>query len=108
MSGQKGRSGRRARRPAAVLAMPMRSPTWQPAAEDLEGLGAAGRRFLTQLLTENDCSVVDGVLLILAAHCEDALAIWRTSATVDKAAARLVLGFTKTQAALLAQVQAQA
>jgi hypothetical protein len=105
MSGRPGRSGRRK---ARVLPMPPVLAPWQPTADDLEPLGAAGRRFLTQMLAEFDPSVVEGVLLIQAAQCLDGVATWRPASATDKQSARLVLGYTKTLAALLAQLRVSA
>jgi hypothetical protein len=122
MSGKAGRSGRRPKsveahlqagtyrphrhgpRPATVAA-----PTaWQPAAEELEGLGDEGQRFLTRMLAEYDYSGVEGVLLIQAAHTLDGLLAWRAAATTDKQSARLTLAHTKVLAQLLAQLRVQA
>jgi ACR3 family arsenite efflux pump ArsB len=68
-------------------------------------LGAAGRRFLTQMLAQSDVDLVQGVLLVEAAHCLDGLATWRAAAQTDKQAARLALAHQKTFAALLAQMR---
>ena len=124
MSGKAGRSGRRRRKtladhvmsgtyrpdrhgplPSNVVPMPPEPPPWAPSPDGIAALGPAGRDFLTKLLGECDCSVLDGVLVLEAAHVVDALTTWRVGAAVDKQSARLAFSHTKTLAALLAQLQ---
>lgn len=83
---------------------PSRSPSLLPDGV-LDGLGDAGRAFLTTMLDRYQVSFIQLTLLKEAAQCVDALAIWRPLATTDKGAARLVVGLTKTLASLLAQAQ---
>jgi hypothetical protein len=83
-----------------------RIDAWEPTADDLATLGPAGRRFLTQMHERFESSLVQGTLLLEAAHVVDDLATWRPLAPSDAQAARLCLAQVKTLAALLAQLQA--
>ena len=125
MSGRLGRSGRRPRFPLTAQFPPaphvanwegilpgaakpstVKPPDiWEPTADDLAGLGNAGRTFLMRLHEQNESNLVQGVLLLEAAHAVDALATWRPLASTDKQAARLCVSLTKTVAALLAQIR---
>src|SRR5262252_5273763 len=102
MSGQPGRSGRR-RKPLADLVLTGRyrpdrhgplpaagtplpaitGPEWTPAAEDLAGLGEAGKRFVAAMTTTFTFDLPEGVLLLEAAHCVEALAQWRPKSATD-------------------------
>jgi hypothetical protein len=78
-------------------------PAWEPSIEDLEGLQPPGRAFLTRVANENTIDYIQGTLLLQAARLLDAIALWRGEAATNKQAARLVIGHTKTFAALLSQ-----
>lgn len=78
---------------------------WEPTADDLAGLGEAGQRFLRQTDAAVESTLVQGLLLVEAAHVVDGLATWRPLASTDKQAARLCVSLTKTLAALLAQIR---
>jgi hypothetical protein len=125
MSGQPGRSGRRRKSLAhhvmsgtyrldrhgplppnlpAWPQTPSSPPPWQPSAEDVAGLGDAGRQFVSAMLEQYDFDLAQGVLLVEAARVLDTLTVWRAAAATDKSAARLAVQYTKTFAALVAQV----
>jgi len=87
-----------------VVAGPQDDPPWQPDPEDVADLGAAGRTFLAAILDEFLVDVIQGVLLLEAARTLDGLTAWRTQAATDPKAARLTVQYTKTFAALVAQV----
>ena len=93
--------------PADVGSMPPEPAPWQPSPEELAVFGVAGRRFVDRMLAAFDFPLVEGVLLLEAAHVVDGLVAWRASAATDKQSARLTLAHTKTLAALLAQLKAR-
>ena len=78
---------------------------WKPTAEEVAGLGDAGQKFLTQMNARFKSSIVQGVLLMEAAHAVDGLSTWRPQATTDKQAARLCVSLTKVLAQLLEQIR---
>src|SRR5262245_51821485 len=90
------RPSRHGPRPGQVVPMVVAPAPWAPAPEDVVTLGEAGRRFLGRMLEAFECSAVEGVLLVEAAHCVDGLAIWRPLAATDKQASRLSLAHSKT------------
>ena len=81
--------------PANVTLMSLAPSSWQPAPEDVSALGTAGRRFLERTLAAFDCTPLDGVLLLEAAHCLDGLTAWRPAAATDKQSARLALAHAR-------------
>lgn len=132
MSGMPGRSGRRPKPLADHLAngtyrrdrhgpRPANAPTfagylapapapppawsWTPDAETMAALGPAGRQFLTAVLAQNDVDFLQGAILTEAARTLDDLTIWRAESATDKTAARMANTFTRTFAALIAQLR---
>lgn len=91
--------------PIPLSSPDLSEPPWEPDADDLQGLGPAGQRFLTRMLAENSVSYVSGMLLLQAARTLDDLAAWRLKSQTDPAAARLALACAKTFAELLAQMR---
>lgn len=79
-------------------------PPWAPSADDLDGLGAAGQRFLTAILGEFDVDVIHGLLLVECARTLDSLTAWRAQAHTDRKAAALTLQHSRQFAALLGQL----
>ena len=85
-------------------AAPAAPPPWTPAPEDVAALGEAGRHFLEHVLEQFAIDLMQGTLLLEAAHVLDGLTAWRSQAQTDPQSARLALAHTKTLAALIAQL----
>ena len=82
------------------------APAWEPSAADLAGLEEAGRLWLTEQHARCESTLMQGLLLVQAAHVVDSLATYQPlAASGDKPATRLVVSLTKTLAALLAQIR---
>jgi hypothetical protein len=81
------------------------TPAWTPDPADVETLGAAGRKFLQAMLHESEASLVQGLLLLEAAHILDNLTQWRQQASSDATAAKLALAHARTFANLLAALR---
>jgi len=71
----------------------------------MAALGPAGRQFLTAVLAQNDVDFLQGAILTEAARTLDDLTIWRAESATDKTAARMANTFTRTFAALIAQLR---
>jgi len=86
MSGRPGRSGGSNRidpqvhilrgtfRPERHAKLLPGGPVWEPTAADLEGLGAAGRRFVAELLAVYELNRLDAALAVEGAVLQDRLA----------------------------------
>lgn len=84
---------------------------WQPTAADLQGLGAAGKRFVRTWLQRYSLSAAEGAVLLEAGWAIERLAALRAQSreglTLREAGmlARLELGTSKLLAGLLAQLR---
>jgi hypothetical protein len=69
--------------------MPAVPEAWTPSAEDVAGLGASGRRLMTDILARYEPTTVEGFQLLEAARAADVLASLRTEEKPDLRQLRL-------------------
>lgn len=73
-------------------------PDWHPTPDELAALGAAGQRFVTQMVDAYTFSLSEGILLLEAAQAVAALATWRAQPR-DGKALRLALQLDRRELA---------
>ncbi len=98
------RHGARPATSAAVLEMPAPTGSWTPDPADLDALGTAGRRLVQAVLARYELALVEGAVLVEAAHACDALAAIRSAPHADVAAQRLEVVWSKHLTGLLSQL----